>query len=400
MRRFLRRLRHPVVYSSGLRVIALVVGVAGSVVIARLGGAELKGVSSAYAASNALVFAFLNLDVGQIALRHSRDEKDPTAVPRVLYRVWILYLIIGAVSLLLVLWSGASVYWVLLGAVAFTLGAQGGVAVVGLRGAHLGSIGAIVQQVALIILIVVSAIFGVLDETAVKVAIVGSYIAPLCVYLPFMPKPIGKPEKRILSLRELGYLIWVGLPWQLGRFMQLALQKLDVILLTLFLGLSVAGSYSVALATAMLCTIIPAQISNHVLFQASNDRGRGLRVGRQSWATLVVGAIPAAVLAVFGGSIIILLYGPEFSTAHYPLLACLPGAVAYGVVQVQTNAVRIQGSWRPFFLVGAVSVLVLVAGILLLVSPFGAVGVGIAFSAATVVSAILGSVFYRWSAGS
>lgn len=69
-------LTHPITHASGLRAISLLAGVAGSVVIARLGGADVKGVASAYAAANVLAFIAVNLDIPQQLLRFAREQGD------------------------------------------------------------------------------------------------------------------------------------------------------------------------------------------------------------------------------------------------------------------------------------------------------------------------------------
>ncbi|MGP3535791.1 lipopolysaccharide biosynthesis protein [Microbacterium sp. RD1] len=390
MRRFFT---HPIVLSSGLRVVALIMGVLGSVVIARVGGAELKGISSTYAAANAIVFVFLNLDVAQQALRQSRERRDPALVWTVLGRVWGAYLALGAAAIVIVIFADAEPAWLILGGVAFTLGMQGGVAAVGLRGAHIGSIGAVFQQAALICAVLATSSLGVLDNSSIKVVIVVSYLTPLVIYLPAVLARSRRHDPNVPT-REIAVWIWRGLPWQLGRLMQILLQKLDVVFLLLVAGAAAAGIYSVSLSTAMLCTIVPAQVSNHVLHKTANSHG-DVRILRQLCVALMAGAVPAALLGVIGAPLITLLYGPGFAEAYEPMLFCLPGAVAYGVLQVQTNFVRIRGSWRTFTLTGALAVAIMLLCLFAFVPSLGASGAAIAFSAGTIVCVVLGLVFFR-----
>ena len=91
-------LGHPVSQASALRVAAVVVGLTGSVAMARLGGPEIKGVAAAYAATNTLVFTIVNFDFAQQVLRRSRLTSRVTDSAPLLLSGWTLYVLLATVA--------------------------------------------------------------------------------------------------------------------------------------------------------------------------------------------------------------------------------------------------------------------------------------------------------------
>jgi len=373
------------------RSVALVLGVASGVVIARLGGAELKGVASAFAAANAVAFMFINFDAAQQALRLSRTEGSKAYAWALLRWVWGAYVVLGGGALLAAALWGADALWIVAGATAFALGAQAGVAAVGMKGPVVGAVGAVIQQLALIIAVCVLASLGALDGESIKLATVVSYVAPTVIYVPYVLRAASGDRRRV-SAGDAVLSLAKGLPWQAGRLMQVCLQKLDVLAVFAVLGAAAAGQYSVGVSTAMLCTLVPAQFAGQALHDAVHGREAAalnrIRRGLYSGAAVGIG------LAGVGYPLITLLYGAEFTDAYSVLLATLPGAIAYGVVQVQSNYIRVTSAWYVFFAIGAAGVFVMLVAIVAftVVVPLGMVGVGIGFSAGAITTAGVGMI--------
>jgi len=384
-------LSHPVGRATMLRLIALAAGVLGSVVVARVGGPEVKGVASSFAASNAILFMTINFDLAQQSLRTGRSSHDLGRVFPLLYRAWAIYVIAGIAVVASLLAVGLPGEWLVIGTIAYLLGTQATIAATGFAGPVIAAWGAIVQQAALIAGTIAIWSLGHLDEESIRWAIVFSYLAPISLYVPYMirsERPISP-----VRIRELTEVFHMGLPWQTGRFLQVLMQKLDTIAVFVLIGSTAAGTYSVGLSTAMLCTIVASQYSNHALHEAVS--GAPTRSGMNSLYAAFSGLILGACLAAVGSPAINALYGPAFSHAYVVMIACLPGAIAYGVVQVQTNYIRIVGSWRSLAITSGVGLTVMVLGLALLVAPFGDVGAGLAFSLGAIASATCGALALR-----
>jgi len=369
-------------------MVSLVVGILGSVTVARLGGAEVKGVASAFAAANAIGFMVVNFDLGQQVLREARESGGPGRVLPTLSKAWVVYSVVGAIVLLVGLVWDMPVLWLAIGTLAFSIGTQAGVVTTGLVGVVVSAVGAIMQQLALMAATLVLSAFDDLNTDTIRIAIVISYLAPLTIYLPFLVKAGGASKGG--QLTPLWSLARKGSVWQVGRFFQMLLQKVDTIVVFTVLGAAAAGIYSVALSTAMLCTIMPAQFANKTMFDAT--AGGRVRAARATRSALLSGGATAVGIASLGLLGLRVLYGPEFVAAYPSLLACLGGAIAYGVVQVQTIVIRMLGTWKHLLLTSGVGLVVMGVSLLLLVSPWGALGAGVSFSLGTTASALIGAV--------
>ena len=372
-------------------MVSLVVGILGSVTVARLGGAEVKGVASAFAAANAIGFMVVNFDLGQQVLREARESGGPGRVLPTLSKAWVVYSVVGAIVLLVGLVWDMPVLWLAIGTLAFSIGTQAGVVTTGLVGVVVSAVGAIMQQLALMAATLVLSAFDDLNTDTIRIAIVISYLAPLTIYLPFLVKAGGASKGG--QLTPLWSLARKGSVWQVGRFFQMLLQKVDTIVVFTVLGAAAAGIYSVALSTAMLCTIMPAQFANKTMFDAT--AGGRVRAARATRSALLSGGATAVGIASLGLLGLRVLYGPEFVAAYPSLLACLGGAIAYGVVQVQTIVIRMLGTWKHLLLTSGVGLGVMGVGLSLLVSPWGPLGAGVSFSLGTTASALIGAVVGR-----
>lgn len=381
-------INHPVTMSTGLRAITLVVGVVSSVVLARCGGPEIKGVASTYAAANAVSFMVINFDLAQQALRQGRRHQDLGSIFPILRKTWAAYVVLGALAIGVLLIFDVPGGWIVLGAVTYLLGTQAGVATSGLNGPVVAALGAIIQQIGLILGTLAFWSTGFLDGDTVKIAVVVSYLLPMALYIPYLVRSGtrgGRP-----TWHDVTRLLTGGIIWQIGRLMQILIQRLDTLVVFSIMGASSAGVYSVGLSTAMLTTIVPAQFAKNALYEAT--RSKRLSTGKQSLYALISGLAPALVLLIVGRQAIVLLYSDRFLPAYPAMIACLAGSVSYGLVQVQTNYIRIIGKWQHLIFTSATGLIAMAILLALLLRPLGLTGAGIAFSCGSVVSAVVGAV--------
>lgn len=388
-----RLLRHRVVRASALRVVALVAGVACSVLIARLGGADVKGVTSAFATASILGFTLVNVDLAQQTLRHGRSTGTLASTRSRLVSLWPWYgalaLLVAAVGLVV---GSTHVVWLAAGALAYLLSAHMGSASTGLAGPAVTAMGGIVQQLALIVATLAAAGLGRLDVSTAPLLVVVSFLAPLPLYA-WAARPRGRSGQR--EPRPSGELLGLlrsGFAWQGARVAQLLLLRLDTLYVFWFLGAGAAGVYSVGLATAGLGGLVPAQFASNATYEATLGRRSTLRRGLRltGWCGLVGGV----GLAVVGWPLLRLGYGREFTGSYFVMLAALPGVIAYGVLQVFTNQTRIVGEVRDVFVPSATGAAVMLVGLLALTPAWHTVGAAAASSLGAVAAVV--TVYVRW----
>lgn len=386
-----RWLTHPVARASLLRIVAVVVGVAGSVVIARFGGAEVKGVASAFAGANAIAATLIGFDLAHQALRVSRESGELQAVGHAVRRAAAAYVLVaGAVGMVALAFS-ADAAWLVVGAVAFTISNHFAVAATGVRGASVAAWGALSQQVSMLLGGTLLGVSGLLTIETVRYVVVISYLVPLVYFAWHLRADRG--VRLTLSVSEQWAMLRAGAVWQLARIPQMLLLRLDVIVVFAVLGATVAGLYSVGLSLAMLCTLVPAQFAAFSLNRATT--GRPVQANKQIARAAVVGLASALLLAAAGQPAIVLLYGSDFADSYPVMLACLLGATAYGVMQVQSNFIRLLGTGRQLVFTNLVGLSVMVISLAILIPIGGGAGAGLAFSLGTVATAMTTHVVCR-----
>jgi O-antigen/teichoic acid export membrane protein len=189
----------------------------------------------------------------------------------------------------------------------------------------------------------------------------------------------GTPSRRLA--REIcGY----GSRGQLGGLLSLVNLRLDVAILGALAGPAVLGVYAVASKFAELLRL-PGLAANYVLYPAfarlartdARTRTRGLLA--PALGLTVVAAVPLALVA---GPVLPLVYGHGFDGAVLPAWILLAGLLGEGMAGLL--GAYLYGIGRPglnSLAIGA-GVIVTVAGDLLLIPHFGAVGAAVASAVA------------------
>lgn len=377
--------KRPVVRAAVLRFVALAVGILASIGLARLGGPAVKGVSSAFAASNALAFTIVNLDLAQQALRYGRTTGNLSLIRPTVMSLWRWYVGIGlVVAVTLVVIDAKPAAWIVVGTAAFLVSSQLGVVANGLTGPTATALGAVLQQFGMIVGTLVAWAFGGLTEDTVRIIVVFSYLAPLPVF--WLTSRTTDESGSRTSTASIRVLLAGGMRWQPARVAQLALLRLDTLIVYSMLGAASAGIYSVGLSTASLVGIIPAQFASNATYQATRGHTGHLRYN--ATRALAAGAVGALIVALAGGPLIKLAYGPPYHESFVVLLGALPGVVAYSVLQVHTNHLRITGSSRSIAFASGLGVAAMATALVALVPELGVLGAALSSSVGAGVAAI------------
>jgi O-antigen/teichoic acid export membrane protein len=367
--------------ASVLRALAILLGIASSILMARLGGAELKGLASAYAAANALAFMALNFDLAQQLLRRGRDSGDLSNLAALLIRTWPYYLIVtGSLGGAALAVGNGNVAWLCLGAVCFLLPTQFGVVSNGIAGPKTTAWGAVLQQGTMAALTLLVHFTVGLSDGSVKSIICIAYVAPLPYFVVQARQGQSLNVKNTsLGLSKIFHLAAQGLRWQPSRLLQLLLLRLDTLVVYGTLGAGAAGIYSVGLSTAALAGLVPAQFAQNATFRATG--GPRSQAGHDLVGALASGIACGLLLGASGWFLIPIAYGPSFSDAYWVLLCALPGVVAYAGLQVITNRLRILGQPRIVWIASGGGVVVMVIGLTVMLPALGTIGVAISSSA-------------------
>lgn len=366
--------------ASGLRIIAVVLGVVGSIAIARLGGVAVRGDTSTFMAITNIVFALINFDLAQQALRQNRADSEHGAGKRWLAPAWVAYLTVATLVVALVWHSRPEVGLIAVGSALLAISMQSGVLTNGFKGPVVMAIAAVVQQGCLLLFVVVLAWAGHLTTFTAALAVCGAYAASALTNLIAHGPAPDRQSPGVLRLA------WDGLSWLPLRFGQVILSRADTVAVFLLLGSAPAGIYSVGLSLAALVGIVPAQVSQRTLHQGATGQSVNLR---KSLGTAVMLSVACSVpVVVVGYWALLFLYGREFVSAYPVLVASLPGVAAYSAYQVLANYTRLFHSARLTSESTVVGVVLMLVGLAVAIPVLGVTGAALAYSLASSGAAV------------
>jgi O-antigen/teichoic acid export membrane protein len=188
-----------------------------------------------------------------------------------------------------------------------------------------------------------------------------------------------------------------GLRGHLGNVLQFFNYRLDVFIVSYFLGPVNVGIYSVAVMLAELLWQFPNSIA-FVIFpkaSASTPQEMNAFTPRVFRATLGITTAAALVLAVLGKPFIEIVYTSAFSSAYGALLVLLPGVVLLGGGKVLTNEIAGRGYAHYNSINSGVALVITVLLDLLLIPRYGIVGAALASSIAYASNLVTALIFYR-----
>jgi O-antigen/teichoic acid export membrane protein len=204
-----------------------------------------------------------------------------------------------------------------------------------------------------------------------------------------------------LSRGETGFreLVVFAFPCYLANFSQFLNFRLDVFMVSYFIGVEGVGLYTLAVNLAQVIWLIPQAAAKVLLPKvaasqeaASENAASTAQITR---ITLWVGLVVALFLAVFARFMLPVVYGEAFRRSVAPFLLLLPGIVVFSTVNVLTS--YIAGIGKP-----QVNLLISLAGLVftlsldfLLIPRFNIVGAAIASTVSYSISAALTLWFFR-----
>lgn len=218
------------------------------------------------------------------------------------------------------------------------------------------------------------------------------------IYYHFIQKHIGKPEilRGVFSVdrKLVKSILKAALPFALLVGFSTVYNRIDIVLITKFLGYTQTGLYTAAYKFFDLLAFFPAVVS-HALYplfatlMVENKLAEVKDILQKYLRFMTALALPIGV----GGSIlakqIISILSPEYSSAA-PVLAVLVWAPAILFIYIVVNSLVISQLTKWAMIITGINVAVNIIGNIILLQWIGIVGAAIM----TVVSEFLQGVFY------
>lgn len=371
-----------------LRILATIAGVGASVLIARLGGPEAKGVAAAYLASITTVFAVTNLGAGEQIVQITRDGNH--SARRLLIRFWAAYAVVAGLIAVAFLPVRPQLSVLTIGCLLYLIPIQASTVSIGFSGVMPDAIGALVQPLAVSAGVLLLSVDGGLTPHEAVGALAVSYLAPFYVYWRGVP---ARGEARGVTLRELGRATLDGARWQVPNLALRVVQRADILAVFVLAGPAASGRYSVAVQLAELCFLVPRQIANHSYHQTTVAVSLDTR--RAVMTTLVAATATAVPIGLLGGFGINLLYGEAFSAATGDLYILLPGTVVGSVAFLMFWIFRGKGRLRMSTISSLSGAFTLLVGCGVLIPRFGTAGAAVSCSVAWGVFAVVAVTLHK-----
>lgn len=204
----------------------------------------------------------------------------------------------------------------------------------------------------------------------------------------------GKP-----AFRELASFAF---PCYLANFSQFLNYRLDVFMVSFFVGVEGVGLYTLAVNLAQLIWLISqsaAQVLLPKVAASQRDAENAASTARITRMTFWVSLVLALFLAIFAHLMLPIIYGNAFRRSLAPFLWLLPGIVAFSTVHVLTSYIAGIGKPRVNLLISLVGLFFTIALDFTLIPHFNIIGAAMASTVSYSISAAITIWFFRRQSG-
>lgn len=391
-----------------IRVVGVAIGLLQSIVVARLGGPELRGVVAVFVSASSLIYLAASFDVGQQVVHMCRSRGDFRPIRPLMRTAWLIYAGIAALVALAFLPLDPAVSWLAIGGVAYLMGSQSSLVLGAMRGPVASAWASLGQQLVLLAGVIAVAGAGVLNSTTVKLVVIASFLTPLPFFWlmvragrvvgaapapngleaepPTPSTPTAAPTPVRELTRDVVRAVRGGFPWQLGRTLQWSVMLIDTILVGFYLGDAAAGIYAVGFSLTVVPRLVGGQIAVDVYHRATvADEHTLTRDLVKTLAGTTVAAVAVAAVAPF---VVNVLYGPEFSEGLQVYLVLTVSVIAQALVQVSYQFTRVYGRPWPTVAYSVLGPALMLATSGWALGAFGVVGMAWVSGAASVLMVV------------
>lgn len=174
-----------------------------------------------------------------------------------------------------------------------------------------------------------------------------------------------------------------GLKGHVANLLQFLNYRLDMFIVSIFLGPAAVGIYGVAVSLAELLWFLPDAVGFAVFPRTASGNAAVRTVGwRYAVVTIAATAAGALLLAAVAPAAIVTIFSPAFMSAYPALLALLPGAVLMSGAKVLANDILGRGYPQYNAITAGIALTVTITLDVLLIPSYGIVGAAVATSLA------------------
>jgi O-antigen/teichoic acid export membrane protein len=251
-----------------------------------------------------------------------------------------------------------------------------------------------IATVALIIAAVV--LGGLVNRQPSPVLLLMATVAGTLLAAAFMIQGVARLGLGRQGRSGIRNVIGYARPMYVGNLVQFLNYRLDVFLVAAFAGLRELGLYALAVTLGQLLWIVSNSAAG-VLFPrvaSASPAVAAREAARLARIALLIGVVGALCLAVVASPFIEIVYGPAYAGSVPPLLALLPGVVAFMAASVLASYIAGLGQLRINLIISVIALCATVPLDLLLIPRIGAVGAAMASTVSYTLSAV---VTVRWA---
>ncbi|MBK1649786.1 oligosaccharide flippase family protein [Rhabdochromatium marinum] len=387
---------------------ASLLGLATTVIIARLYGPEGNGAFTIALLLPSMLATFLNLGVAPANVYHLGSEQ--ITVRQILsanLRIFSLFSVLGiAIGAALLLWKrerffpgiDPRILWLALATFPISLLNNYLLSVFqGLQRFRPYNILAIVQPGALLVFVIALIILGNRDLALLVGAQFFAQSLTLILTVRWLIPLLGSkdmPPLKSCVKKTLSY----GWKAHLSNILAFINYKIDLFLTNIFLGPAAAGIYVIAVALVERLWMISQAVSAVLLPRLSQlvtdeDKRRRLTPLVTRWV-LTATLIGAVFVAIFSDLLITWLFGRDYSDALLPVWILLPGIVMTSASRILANDIAARGRPELNMYTSVLVVVVNVVGNLILIPHYGLPGAAAATTIAYTLNLLLRLIIY------
>ncbi len=352
-----------------------------SVVVARIGGPDARGLLSVAQSFFALVGSIASLGLGYATTWAMGQGFDRREILGLMHGVTATALLIGAMvaAVIFALAGGIPASDILLGAATCAAGLWAANYSEYIRGYFIGvqrvTAYNLVQTGNLIVFIGMNLVFLREGRNWVLVDLIVSYMVVGSIALVAMIKAEGLPKWPSKKLRA--DAVPYGIKASLTMTAEYALLRLDALLLAAFVATEQVGIYAIGDQLNHVAAVVPLVIGRMMFAESALDvDGKGSRIKLGIVVRLV---LPIMTVAVLGGAatfwfLIPLVFGEAFADSYIAFLILMPTAVCKAVQTQFSTYLTGQGHQRRVISAGVAGVITDVVILLCLVPVIGWTG--------------------------
>jgi O-antigen/teichoic acid export membrane protein len=406
------RFASDVALTFGVRIVALLIGIATGIVVARILGPEGRGAYALIVAFPGLVLSFVHLGIAQANvyfLRKAEVKVDPAII-----KANTVVLTIGiSIVTLTALWFLKPVifssflkdlppkyYWIILMVVPFIIleTFASSLLVANERFRLINGISFVLRIIETTSIVIVLMVLH-MGLWGVALAFLGMSItsASTSTYFAFRGRPvISRPDYRTIG-RSVAY----GLKSHVQTLTGFLHFRVDIFILAAFLSTVEVGYYSVAVGLVSLIFFVPESVG-FVLFPKlaglAEKEANELAI-RACRNTIFVAAMPALGILILGRIAIRIMYGVEFLPSCQALYLLLPGTLAMCVYMILSRYFTSKNKQQVTIVAGIVGLAINVGLNLVLIPRLGIAGAAVATTSSYSITAFLMLCFFVRESG-